>query len=297
MKSEHRHELETNVLAHRLEKYIERFRPYLSQLAFGILALIAIIFLWSYISGQSAARRSGAWDVFNLAITSVPPNLDQLRQAAEENPGTNMQKLADLTWADGQLYRASQAFITNRAQANDMLNKAASAYQNVLQYSNNSEVVGRAHLGMARIYEMQDELKKAEAEYKMVQGPYAKYAQAQAERLAKPEAAEASAWLAKAQAPISRPPVGPGEQGKELPFSAGDLKLPGANATVPAPAEPGKSASETFDELLQKMQAESKAKESATETKKEETKTEEAPPAGLENKGASEDKAAEKDKK
>ena len=37
MKSAHRHELETNVLAHRLESYVERFRPYLSKVAFGAL--------------------------------------------------------------------------------------------------------------------------------------------------------------------------------------------------------------------------------------------------------------------
>ena len=32
MKSAHRHELETNVLAHRLEMFIERYRPYASQI-------------------------------------------------------------------------------------------------------------------------------------------------------------------------------------------------------------------------------------------------------------------------
>ena len=37
MKSAHRHELETNVLAHRLEAYIERFRPYVSTVVGGIL--------------------------------------------------------------------------------------------------------------------------------------------------------------------------------------------------------------------------------------------------------------------
>src|SRR5258708_5547939 len=125
MKSAHRHELGTNVLAHGLEVYIERYRPYFSKIALGILAFIAILFIWSYVSGSSAKQRDEAWDAYNQAVgTSSLPNLDQLRRTAEENPNTAMQRMADTTWADGQLYIASRAYIQNRAAANDALNKA-----------------------------------------------------------------------------------------------------------------------------------------------------------------------------
>ena len=109
MKSAHRHELETNALAHNLEVYIEKYKPYLSKMAVGVIALIALVFLWSYWSGMSSAKKSEAWDSFNAAVASVPPNLEQLNRAAEVNPGTRMQRMADVTWADGQVFLESRA--------------------------------------------------------------------------------------------------------------------------------------------------------------------------------------------
>src|SRR5438477_11699053 len=100
MKSAHRHQLETNTLAHRLELYIQRYRPYASRIIGGLIAVIALILIASYISGLSAAKQSEAWDSFNLAVTSIPPDLNKIHQAAQEYPGTSMQQLADGTWAD-----------------------------------------------------------------------------------------------------------------------------------------------------------------------------------------------------
>jgi hypothetical protein len=59
MKSEHRHELETNALAKRLDNAIEQLRPYASTIAGVIVALVIVMFLWSYIAGSSSAQRSG----------------------------------------------------------------------------------------------------------------------------------------------------------------------------------------------------------------------------------------------
>ena len=125
--------------------------------------------------------------------------------------------------------------------------------------------MGRAHLGLARVYEMQNELDKAREQYDQVTGPYAKYAKAQAERLATPEAQETYAWLATAQPPRPVQPMGPGTPGKRPDFSPGEIPLP--NATNPGPAAPseGKSASETFDELLKEMQKDAKPSEKDSE--------------------------------
>src|SRR5438067_1932886 len=100
MKSAHRHELETNVLAHRLEVYIMRYRPYAARIIGVLIAIVAVVLIWSYISGTSAARRSEAWDTFNQAVGSMPaPNLDEIHRTAQEYPGTKMQQMADVTWA------------------------------------------------------------------------------------------------------------------------------------------------------------------------------------------------------
>lgn len=261
MKSEHRHELETNVLAHGLEGYIERYRPYFGKIMGTILALIALLFLWSYVSGSTDARSSGAWDVFNLAIGSVPPNLEVLRQTAQENEGTPMQRLADVTWADGQVFVASQMYVMNHKAASEALNNAASAYQAVIQTSDDPQITGRARLGLGRVYEMQNDLEKARQQYEQVTGAYAKYAKAQAERLAKPEAKDAYAWLATAQAPMNHPPVGPGTPGKSPEFTPGEIALPKAGDAAAPGGNQGTtpSASESFENMLKDMQKDTKA--------------------------------------
>jgi hypothetical protein len=262
MKSAHRHELETNVLAHRLESYVERCRPYFSKVVFVGLACIALLFIWSYVSGLSADRRNEGWDAYNQAIGSVPPNLDQLHQTAEENSGTRMQRMADVTWADGQVFLASRNYISNRAAANDSLNKAASAYQGVIQSSDNEQLIGHARLGLARVFEMQNELEKARTQYEQVTGPFAEYAKAQAARLAKPEAKETYAWLATAQAPISRPPMGPGTPGQPPEFAPGDIPLPNGTDANAGKTDESKGAAETFENLLKEMQKDTKSNES-----------------------------------
>ena len=101
-----------------------------------------------------------------------------------------MQQMADVTWADGQVFIGLANYIYNRAAAMEALDRATSAYQSILQSSDDERLLNRAHLGLARVYEMQNELDKARDEYLKVDGGYAEYAKQQAERLAKPEAKE-----------------------------------------------------------------------------------------------------------
>ena len=69
-----------------------------------------------------------------------------------------MQQMADVTWADGQVLMASSNYIYNRKAAMEALNRATSAYQGVIQSSNDERLAGRARLGLARVYEMQNQL-------------------------------------------------------------------------------------------------------------------------------------------
>lgn len=252
MKSVERHNLQTNVVAHGLELAIERCKPYLSTIIGGLVALVAAILIWSYVSGTSAARRSSAWDAFNEAVSSQPMDLELLRRTAEEFPGTKVQQLADVTWADGQVLLASDRYIYNRGVAEDALSKAETAYRRVIQSSDNTRVLSRARLGLARVYEMQGELEKAGKEYEQVSGAYAKYAKAQGERLAAPEAKEAYDWLAKAEPPRPVAPTGPGTPGQKPQLFPNDLTLP--NATTTPGTGDGSNAGEAFDALLKEMQ-------------------------------------------
>jgi hypothetical protein len=145
---------------------------------------------------------------------------------------------------------AARDFIHNRQAALESLQRAASAYQRILQTTDNERLVNRAHLGLARIHEMQNELEKSREEYLKVTGGYARYAREQAERLETPEAKETYAWLATAQAPRPRVPVGPGLPGQQPDFSTDDFPLPGE--TKDTDAADGASA-ESFDDVLKRF--------------------------------------------
>jgi tetratricopeptide (TPR) repeat protein len=258
MKSAHRHELETNVLAHRLEVFIERYKPYASRILGGLIVIVALILIGSYLAGSSSARKSEAWDTFNHAVTSTPPNLDELHRTAQDYPGTPMQEVSDITWADAQVYIASRNYLGARPKALEGLNAAMSAYEGVIQSSKDERLTSRAQLGLARIYEMQNKLDKAREEYGKVTGAYAKYAQQQVERLNKPDVQDTYAWLEKAQIPASKAPAGPGTPGQRPEFSPGEMNLPATGpATGPRP-EDTKAANDAFDNLLKSLKDDSK---------------------------------------
>jgi hypothetical protein len=254
MKSEHRHQLETNWLATRVNRFVQDVRPHAATIAGIAIAIVAVMLIWTYWAGSSSARQSGAWDVYNIALGQRPPNVDALRLAAEENPGTAMQQMADVTWADSQVWLAARDYIYNRRAAMEALDRATSRYQGVIQSTDDERLLNRARLGMARIHEIRGELDKAREEYLKVKGAYEEYAKLQSERLEQPDARETYQWLASAQPPRPRTPMGPGTPGRRPDFSADDLGLPdasGSGSSTSSFPEGAPPQGEDFDKLLE----------------------------------------------
>jgi predicted negative regulator of RcsB-dependent stress response len=253
MKSQHRHELETNVLAKKLDVAVERFRPYASTIACVIVAVVVVMFLWSYFARSSTSWQSQAWDAYNQAVTEAVPDTERLRQTAQEHPGSKMQQMADVTWADSQVWIAARDYIYNRPAAMDAITKALSAYQAVIQSSDDERLVNRARLGLARAYEIQGKLDEAANAYGTVTGAFQDYAKRQAERLAKPESKETYSWLATARPKLPQAPTGPGTPGVQPDFSAGDLALPGPPTGAP-PAEGSPAQTQSIEDLLKGLE-------------------------------------------
>lgn len=228
MKSEHRHELETNWLAHHAAIWIEKIQPYNSLIVGGVITILILMFAYSYFGGESSARQAAAWNSFNEAVEGGAPNIDRLREAAEEFPDSPMQQLADITWADGQLYLASRYYLANRAVSNEALNRAMATYQGLLRESRDERLEGRAHFGLARLYELQGDLDKARQEYKLVAGGFAAVAEERLKELDKADMKETYAWLATAEGPRRTSPIGPGVPGQQPQFTPGEIELPAA---------------------------------------------------------------------
>ncbi len=282
MKSAHRHELETNALAHRLEVALDRVRPYISTIVGTIAAVVILILFWSWFSSSSSSRHGEAWNQYHQAVSSARPDLNALHAFAEAHAGTEMQQLANITWADGQVFEASMNYFYNRGTAKEALNRATSAYAGIIRTSDNERLLNRAHLGMARVYEMQNEPEKARSEYEKVGGGYAEFAKRQIERLAKADTKETLDWLAKAEPPRTQPPTGPGMPGRHLEFSPGDLSLPESTQGTNVEGSPTDTAPATsFDEVLKGLRLDMPA---ADETDRydsglgESVKSEDVPP-------------------
>ena len=164
-----------------------------------------------------------------------------------------MQQMADVTWADSQVWIAARDYIYNRPAAMEAITKALSAYQSVIQSSDDERLVNRARLGVARAYEIQGKLDEAAKSYGEVKGAFEEYAKRQAERLAKPEAKDTYAWLATARPKLPQAPTGPGTPGVQPEFSAGELALPG-DTTGAAPPSGTPATGQTLDDLLKGLE-------------------------------------------
>lgn len=226
MKTERRHDLETNEISKRLDKLVQRVGPHSTTLTTVAIVVVLLVAAAMYMQKSVAARQDQAWDAYNMAIEGGTPDLDLLKQSAEEHAGTDMAEWANAAWADGHVMRATRLFINNRALANDGMNKAEGAYQSLLRTSTDPQIKDRAHLGLARIYEMRNELAKAREHYLAVTGAFAKLAKERAEALEKEPVIEAWDWLATAQAPLRAQPSGPGSPGVKPEFDVDELAFP-----------------------------------------------------------------------
>lgn len=246
MKSEHRHELETNWLAHHTAIWLDRVQPYNGLIVGGLIVAALALFAYSFFSGESAARQAEAWNSYNQAVIGSNMNLELLRKSAGEYPDSPMQELADITWADGQLYLASRFYIQNRKAADEAANRATSTYESLLSDTESPAIRSRAHFGLGRIYELRNELDKAREEYGKVEGGFKMLADQRIEQLMKPAVADVFAWLATAQAPAGMAPSGPGTPGMSPGFSPGEIELPGASGESGNASDAGAAIDELF---------------------------------------------------
>lgn len=275
MKAQHRHDLETNALAKRLAAGIEKSRPYGPTILGVLVAIVVCVMLLSYLSSASAERQGAAWSQYFAAMQTPNFNFQQsmqiLKLSAEEHPDTPMQQWADITWADGQLWVASQYYLQNRNTASESLDRAGNTYKSLLKTASDVRILDRANFGLGRIYEMQDDLERAKEHYAAVGGGFADMAKARVEKLndeaTREELAQSMAWLSKAELPKRALPGGPGTPGQKPIFAPGELEMPASRASgaqtsgqTPAGSNETSTGSEaTIDDLFNRFNAAAKS--------------------------------------
>jgi tetratricopeptide (TPR) repeat protein len=167
MKSERRHELETNELANWLAKVIEAIKPYGNAiLAVTLLVVVTgIIYVWW--ARQSAAKTSDGWTEYYQLLdkNSDPADFEEL---AQQYPETRLAHWSTAVAGDFRLAMGCNLLFVNKAAAEQELRRAADDYAMVRRNSREPELQERAAFGLARAYEAQGDLKQAREYYQKV---------------------------------------------------------------------------------------------------------------------------------
>ncbi len=239
MKSEHRHELQTNELSAGLAHWIDKIKPLTGQIVTGAVLLALVYAGLSVWESQKATRERAAWDAFALANDSRDPEMGDLRIVAgkEEFDGTQMQEWAYVNWADRQVLNAMSSYLYDRKITEDRLVAVTGVYENLTQGAADSQVQNRARFGLARVYELQNKLDEARTQYLTVRGDLEPQASERAKQLDSEGVREACNWLATAELPKRDLTGGQGASGERPDFEA----------SLPATEEP--AASEETEEV------------------------------------------------
>lgn len=245
MKSERRHDLETNQLAVQLQDFLDRAKPYASQIALVIVGLAVLAFLGSMWGNANSAVEQTAWDEYNLASYSTDPELNSMKLLAEneEFSATPVPEWAYLAWADRQVLLASQSYLADRQTSMKRLEQVLPIFQGLADDSGNPQIVDRARFAIGQVLEMQGKVDDARKAYEKVKGDLSIFAETRAEQLDSSEVKTACDWLATADLPK-----------REIPPTAGAAAgmRPNFEADVPStkPIDTPITDTRTLEEII-----------------------------------------------
>ncbi|HUG66397.1 MAG TPA: hypothetical protein VMM76_01520 [Pirellulaceae bacterium] len=243
MKTDRRHELQTNVLADWLGKHLEHSQGYSKTVLGVVLLVVAAAVAGMFLAKDQAARSQASWNQFFQAFGERDP--EALEAVAVANQGTTASVWAHLAQADLKLAEGIGDLYTNRDNAKQNLAQAEQNYLAVDRAAQEKILRERAWFGLGQTYESLAEIDKAKEFYgKLVSSAPAsalgKEAKRRSDALGDPATAKWYNWFAN-QTP--RPPAIPGMPGDfglpNLPSDLGDLSdrpdlsLPGFAPPIP----------------------------------------------------------------
>ncbi|MFM9057961.1 MAG: tetratricopeptide repeat protein [Planctomycetaceae bacterium] len=166
MRSERRHELESNDLADSATALVDRIRPYLGTVGLAVAAAVLGLAAWTFVDSRRAADREQSWDDCLAALAGGQPA--GLEAVIERHKGTTAAQWAQLVLADGLLDQGSRLLYVDRTQATAQLDAAAARYKKLLEPTTLDLVRERATFGLAKVRENLGLLPEAIDGYKAV---------------------------------------------------------------------------------------------------------------------------------
>ncbi len=173
MKSERRHELQTNTLADNLGHTIEKHGDRIKLFGAAAIALVVLVFLVLFITGQQTTRQARHWTQYFAAISSSDPQtgleiadgyFDENK--LEETPASHWTSQA---LADFQLGRGTMDRFRDKETADKQLENAKKNFSKIADSTKASTFLRtRAAFGLAQVHESLCEPDEAKKKYQSV---------------------------------------------------------------------------------------------------------------------------------
>ncbi|HEX4146015.1 MAG TPA: hypothetical protein VHY91_21115 [Pirellulales bacterium] len=246
MKTERRHELESNQLANSLGHWADAVRPYFNTILAAILAVVVAGAVYLVAQRRAVAGNAVAWDQYFTALA----HLDRLKleDLGEEYTGTPVGWWSSCMAAELGLNEGSNQLFHDKVLAHDILRRSADRYAQVLGEAHDPALLKQANFGLARVHECLGEIKKAADEYQAIAAKWpgtavASAAEQRAKDLKAMPTREFYDWFAKQDIGKGRISPRPGMPGLKSPFNLDALPdAPSTDATPGDEATPGPSA-------------------------------------------------------
>ncbi len=241
MKTERRHELQTNELANWLAGWIETIAPYWKLTVGACLLLCAVWFAVTFVRNSQEKKRALAWsDLFQQYERGV--DLEELAKVHQRHADAEAGLWALQTAADVRLAQGNQQLFQDRKQATAELDEARDTYQSVVDQAKDPLLKRRALFGLAQTLESLNDFGTAEQRYREVAETWpatavGELAQKRLEVLQRPSTQGWYDWFAKQEPVASRIPEFEGLQDlSNLPESP-DFSVPEAGQMLKPPGD------------------------------------------------------------
>jgi hypothetical protein len=235
MKTERRHELETNELADSLSHWIDGIRPYRNTIIGAIILVVVVGWGGILVTRRNTAQTAMAWEecfqVLNQRSGDPVLGLTQLSEQYENSPvGLWSQVLA----ADIDLQEGTRLLFSDTVVARSKLNASVEAYREILKRSQSDDLEQRARYGLARATESLCDVSEAKELYQSIvtrwaHCPFSEIAEQRAKDLGRTETKEFYDWFRKQEFGkkfINKP-------GEKPAFDLNSLGTPDSGAAFP----------------------------------------------------------------
>ncbi|HZZ72818.1 MAG TPA: hypothetical protein VFE24_11235 [Pirellulales bacterium] len=163
MKTERRHELQSNELATWINKHSKSIEPYFKVILGVLIAGVVVALAYTFISNRTQAKEAAEWDKF---FEGSKESLGGITERYSANSALGV--MARLAIADTNLQDGLASLFKDRGEANKNLKLALDDYTTVASDSQDVVLVQLAHCGKAKAEEALNELDAARKDYQFL---------------------------------------------------------------------------------------------------------------------------------